>query len=122
MSASISGILNVPSSGDLATSLAIAADSYGAMVQVRHQAPLKRKGPGNRPNIHLTQLLADCAVIHKNLTGEAAKSVLSKIGGRDEDVGKKHQILIYAEAVLAALNVKHGSLRRQARRAMNIFE
>jgi hypothetical protein len=122
LSASISDTLGIPVNSVLATSLAMAAVRYDVMEQIQSQAPLKRKGPGNRPKIHKQRLLRECAVIHENLTGEPAKPALSKIGGRDEDVGKKRQILIYAEAVLAALNVKHGSLRRQARRAMNLFE
>jgi hypothetical protein len=68
LSASISGNLGVPDGG-LTISLAVAAVSYSVMEQVRHQAPLKRKKKGNRSNIHLSMLLADCAEIHENFTG-----------------------------------------------------
>jgi len=121
LSASISFNLGVPD-GDLTTSLAVAAVSYSVMEQVRYQAPIKNKRRGNRPNIHLTVLLADCAVIHEEFTGEDAKSALRKIGGWAEDTGKPPTVLKYAEAVLSTLEVEHKSLRGQARRAMDLFE
>ncbi len=102
--------------------LAVIAIGCETMLRLRHEAPIARKKKGNRENIHIASLIKNCAELHEQVTGEDAKTTMAKLGGWAEDAGKDHSILKYARAVLAALNIKHASLRRQVRQALGLFE
>lgn len=107
--------------GSLTDTLAEAGLSYEVFAQVRTQAPLAVRRRGNRPNIHLALLLADCARAHEAETGEASEAELRKIGGWEADQNAPpSQVLAYAHAVLTAMGINHTqSLRQQARRAID---
>jgi len=111
-----------PSSDDVVKLLAAIAIECETMQRLRNEAPTKRKTKGNRQNIHVANLLKNCAELHEKITGDVAKATLAKLGGWAEDAEKDHCILEYARAVLAVLNIKHASLRRQVRQAMDLFE
>ena len=106
--------------GSVSDQLARVGCAFGAMSELQQHAPLKRKGPGNRPKIHLQRLLIDCALVHEAATGKSAHAELRKIVGWDEakDIPGA-QVAKSAKAVLTALGVRHSqSLRQQARMAL----
>ncbi len=110
-------------SSTISDQLAHAGGSHSALSKLQQKAKLKRVGRGNRPKDHLAILLRDCALIYEAETGNDAKRELRKIGGWEEDGdAPKSQVRLYAQAVMAALGIKHAqSLRHQARRALELF-
>lgn len=100
----------------LTDKLAEAALSFEAFAQVQKDAPLAVKRRGNRPNIHLALLLADCARAYEAETGKDSRKELQRIGERTE---ANSEVVRYVRAVLQALDINHPfSLRQQAKQAV----
>lgn len=95
--------------------LAEAASYYPTTLEIRTEAPLMVRRRGNRPNIHLTTLLRDCALALQEHKGMDAQRELERIGGRTEGTS---EVIKCAKAVLAAMGINHPqSLRQQAKQA-----
>lgn len=122
LSLKIAAMLGGHCSNSLTDELAHIATNHLVVVEIQKNAPLLVKRQGRRKKIDLSSLLADCARFNEQLTGNCAISALKSIGGwREEETEanpeKIPQILKFAEAILCALDVKHGSLRGQAQKA-----
>ena len=106
--------------GVLTERLAEAGAHYELMAEIRERGVLVVKRKGNRPNVHLARLLADCALIQQDVTGKSARDALAQAGGWEESGHAPPSMAkVYALAVLHALGIYHPqSLRTQARRAL----
>jgi len=89
---------------------------HWTMRQLQTDAPILRHKQGNRPKIHLAQLLADCAVALEKRHGLNAKQELARIGEWTEE---SSPVIVTARAVLNAMGINHPqSLRQQATQAL----
>lgn len=99
--------------------LAEAAVQHEVMDELQRKAPLATPRRGRRPTIDTAVLLRDCALIYRDETGADPLAELAKIGGWEEDGdAPPSTVKAYALAVLGAVGVTPGSLRQQARRAL----
>tara|TARA_Y100000385_G_C12993687_1_gene593995 strand:+ start:504 stop:983 length:480 start_codon:yes stop_codon:yes gene_type:complete len=101
--------------GQMSDKLAGAGLAYLSLFELKKNASLIRKTPGNRPHIHTWWLLIDCAEILHVATGIDGKAELSRIGPWNEH---KSTIIRHAKVVLSALGLPHHhSMQQQARNA-----